>query len=361
MELIDLKTGSRDYPVYIGGGILSNRALWAKLLNDQPVLIVSNEVVAPLYLQTLLSALPGGRNEQLILADGEQTKNLSNWQLITDKLATMEFGRDACIIAIGGGVTGDLAGFAAACWMRGIDIIQVPTTLLAQVDASVGGKTAINHSAGKNLLGSFHQPCAVVVDCETLNTLPIREFRAGLAEVIKYGAITDLNFFDWLDRHATALNARLPEPIEQAVISSIQAKAALVAADELEQGPRALLNFGHTFAHALEAATEYKRWLHGEAVAIGMILAARLSTRMGLDSGDAERRLTELSGKLGLTGPEVGLPDNQILIDYMRLDKKNIGGKYRFILLKELGTAVVNADVSTQDIHAVLDSFLLTP
>ncbi len=357
MELIEVSTNSRNYPVYIGDGILSNSALWAKQLNDRPVLIVSNNVVAPLYLEALISALPGQSIEQLILEDGEQSKSLQTWQQITDKLAQLGYGRDACIIALGGGVIGDLAGFAAACWMRGIDVIQVPTTLLAQVDASVGGKTAINHPAGKNLVGAFHQPKAVIIDCQTLNTLPMREYRAGLAEVIKYGALGDRGFFDWIAQHATALNARLPDIVEQAVITSIKAKAALVAADELEQGQRALLNFGHTFAHAIETSTNYKQWHHGEAVAIGMILAARLSTRMGHDSGDAERSLTDLLNGLGLPGPEVGLPENDALLECMRLDKKNQGGNYRFILLRKLGEAFVCPDVSDEDLHSVLYSF----
>jgi len=354
MEVIEVQTRSRNYPVYIGQGILNNPALWSQLVNGRRLLIVSNEIVAPLYLDTLRNALPAGQHEQLILPDGEEYKTIDQWQRVSDKLAAMKAGRDACIIALGGGVIGDLAGFAAASWMRGIDIIQVPTTLLAQVDASVGGKTAINHVAGKNLLGAFHQPRAVIIDCETLNTLPAREYRAGLAEVIKYGAIGDSNFFNWLEQQADSLNARLPESILQAVITSVNAKADVVAADELEQGQRALLNFGHTFAHAIETATEYKQWLHGEAVAIGMILAARLGTRLGLDTGESEQRLTRLCTTLGLPGAESKLPPAVELIEHMRLDKKNLGGQYRFILLKSLGQAFIHTEITDADLNAVL-------
>ncbi|MBE9549082.1 MAG: 3-dehydroquinate synthase [Proteobacteria bacterium] len=355
MEVIEVQTRSRNYPVYIGQGILNNPALWSQLVNGRRLLIVSNEIVAPLYLDTLCKALPaGGQHEQLILPDGEEYKTIDQWMRVSDKLADMKAGRDACIIALGGGVIGDLAGFAAASWMRGIDIIQVPTTLLAQVDASVGGKTAINHVAGKNLLGAFHQPRAVIIDCETLNTLPTREYRAGLAEVIKYGAIGDSNFFNWLEQQADSLNARLPESILQAVITSVNAKADVVAADELEQGQRALLNFGHTFAHAIETATEYKLWLHGEAVAIGMILAARLGTQLGLDTGEAEQRLTRLCAALGLPGAESQLPPAGELIEHMRLDKKNLGGQYRFILLKTLGQAFIHTEITDADLSAVL-------
>ena len=357
MELIPVTTNTCQYPVYIGDGILGNSVFWAKLLLDRPVLVVSNEVVAPLYLNQLLAALPENQVEYLILADGEHTKNLETWQLINAKLAELKYSRDSCIIALGGGVVGDIAGFAAACWMRGIDIIQVPTSLLAQVDASVGGKTAINHPAGKNLIGAFHQPVAVVIDCLTLNTLPTREFNAGLAEIIKYGAISDADFFAWIEQHSSALTARLPETVEQAVITSVHAKARQVSADELEQGSRALLNFGHTFAHALETTTDYQRWLHGEAVSIGMILAARLSTRLGMENGQAEQRLLKLATKLGLAVPDAKLPENQLLINSMRLDKKNLGGNYRFILLRKLGEAFICADVADEDLRAVLDSF----
>lgn len=356
MKVIEVQTRSRDYPVYIGQGILSNPALWSQLVADRTLLIVSNDIVAPLYLDMLTKALPTDQYELIILPDGEQYKTIEQWQRITNKLALMKAGRDACIIALGGGVIGDMAGFAAASWMRGIDIIQVPTTLLAQVDASVGGKTAINHVAGKNLLGAFHQPRAVIIDCETLNTLPVREYRAGLAEVIKYGAIGDRSFFNWLEQQADSLNARMPESILQAVTTSVTAKADVVAADELEQGQRALLNFGHTFAHAIETATEYKQWLHGEAVAIGMILAARLGTQLGLDTGDSEQRLTQLCAVLGLPGIESELPPARELIEHMRLDKKNLGGQYRFILLKTLGQAYIDTQVSDTDLTAVLQA-----
>jgi len=354
MEVIEVQTRSRNYPVYIGQGILNNPALWSRLLDDRRFLIVSNETVAPLYLAALEKALPAEHYEKIILPDGEQYKTLEQWQRVTDKLAEMKAGRDTCIIALGGGVIGDLAGFAAASWMRGIDIIQIPTTLLAQVDASVGGKTGINHAAGKNLLGAFHQPQAVIIDCATLNTLPDREYRAGLAEVIKYGAIGDSHFFGWLEQQANSLNARMPDSILHAVTSSVNAKAEVVAADELEQGQRALLNYGHTFAHAIETATEYKQWLHGEAVAIGMILAARLSIRMGLDSGESEQRLVQLCAALGLPGAESELPAAADLINHMRLDKKNLGGEYRFILLKSIGQALIHTQVSDTDLYAVL-------
>jgi 3-dehydroquinate synthase len=319
------------------------------------VLIVSDSTVAPLYLDELTATLDGYQVESLVFPDGEASKTLGTVQAVFDKLIDVRFERSATLLALGGGVVGDIAGFAAACYQRGVHFLQVPTTLLAQVDSSVGGKTGVNHPRGKNLIGAFHQPTAVLIDTETLDTLDARQFRAGLAEVIKYGLIRDADFFDWLEVRMDRLLERDPDTLREAIARSCRNKAEVVHADEFEAGQRALLNLGHTFGHALEAGTGYGRWLHGEAVAIGSVLAAELSLRSGwLAQGEYER-IVALFEAAGLpTAPPVGmtLATWQSL---MALDKKVSGGKLRLVLLEGLGRAIVSDDFDAGLLRVVLE------
>jgi 3-dehydroquinate synthase len=309
--------------------------------------------VAPLYLQRVTDGLHDLRHDALILPDGEAHKTLDSAARIFAALAALGATRDACVVALGGGVVGDLAGFAAACWMRGIDFIQMPTTLLAMVDSSVGGKTGVNLPAGKNLAGAFHQPRAVVADIDTLATLPDREYRAGLAEVVKGAAIGDAAFFDWLQAHADALAARDDATLVEAIARKVRYKAGVVARDETEQGERALLNLGHTFGHALETAGHYTALLHGEAVAIGMVLAARLSERLGMSSATDSVRLQQMLERLGLPVTVPAGSDASQLLALMRLDKKNTAGTLRLILWRGIGKAEI---VSGVEEAAVLET-----
>lgn len=351
---IDVPLGARSYPILIGHGLLDDPPIWRTAMDGRQVLVVSNEIVAGLYLQRLRDGLTGLAHDVVILPDGEASKTLHCVARIFEALAALRATRDATVIALGGGVIGDLAGFAAACWMRGIDVVQMPTTLLAMVDSSVGGKTAVNLDAGKNLVGAFHQPRQVLVDTATLDSLPAREYRSGLAEVAKYGAIGDPAFLDWLAANTTALLARDRHAVAHAVAESCRYKAAIVSRDEHEQGERALLNFGHTFAHALEAETGFGTLLHGEAVAIGMVLAARLSSSLGLaPDGDADR-LEHLLAGFGLpvrvpAGTSIGA-----LLERMQLDKKNRAGRLRLVLWRGSGNAYIAEDIDPQAIHAVL-------
>lgn len=344
--------GPRSYPIHIGPGLLDDTARWRDAIRGRHVLVVSNTTVAPLYLDRVTAGLDGLSFSHLDLPDGERYKTLEQTASVFEALAALGASRDACIVALGGGVVGDLAGFAAACWMRGIDFLQMPTTLLAMVDSSVGGKTGVNLPAGKNLVGAFHQPRAVIADTDTLDTLPVREFRAGLAEVVKYGALGDAAFLAWLEDHADALLGREPACLAEAIARCCAHKAAIVARDETERGERALLNLGHTFGHALERACGYGVLLHGEAVAIGMCQAATLSARLGRAPDADGARLARLLKQLGLpTVPPDGL-DPKALLAHMRLDKKNLGGRLRLILWRGIGHAEVVADV---DENAVLD------
>lgn len=339
---IEVELPGFRYPILVGTGLLDDGATWRDAIRGVHALIVSDEHVAPLYAQRLREALAcapdkPGRAEVLVLPPGEAHKNLAAVAQVLDTLAQLGATRDACVLALGGGVVGDVAGFAAACWMRGIDFVQFPTTLLAMVDASVGGKTGVDHPAGKNLIGAFHQPRAVIADLDTLATLPDRELRAGLAEVIKTACIGDANFFAWLEAHVDALVARDADALGHAIATCCRFKAGVVARDECEAGERALLNFGHTFGHALEAEAGYGTLLHGEAVAIGMVLAARLSARLGMaDSADMQR-LHALLQRAGLpTAPPPGLAADALLAR-MRLDKKNRAGSVRLILWRGIG------------------------
>ncbi|WP_257389207.1 3-dehydroquinate synthase [Tahibacter caeni] len=343
---LDVALDARSYPIWIGRGLLRDAARWRAAIRGRHVLVVSNATVAPLYLDTVLAGLDGLQAASLVLPDGEQYKTLEHCGEVLEALAALKANRDACVIALGGGVVGDLAGFAASCWMRGVDFLQMPTTLLAQVDSSVGGKTGVNLPAGKNLVGAFHQPRAVVVDTDTLASLPAREYRSGLAEVVKYGAIGDAAFFAWLEREADALAARDDEAVAEAIERSCRHKAGVVARDEREDGERALLNFGHTFGHALETAGGYGRLLHGEAVAIGMVLAAALSADLGLAAAADAERLQRLLGRLGLSTALPDGSDAQALLQLMYLDKKNLSGQLRLILWRGIGAAEIVAAVA---------------
>ena len=342
---IHVDLGERSYPVHIGEGLLGEAAIFAPHVAGRTCAIVTNETVAPLYAAALESTLAaaGARTLRVVLPDGEAHKTWETLNRIFDALLAANADRGSVLVALGGGVVGDLAGFAAATYQRGIAHLQVPTTLLAQVDSSVGGKTAINHPLGKNMIGAFHQPAAVVADTLTLATLPEAEYAAGLAEVVKYGAIDDAAFFDWLETHAESLVRRDPAALAHAIRRSCEIKAKIVAADERESGVRALLNFGHTFGHAIESATGYGSWLHGQAVATGMALAAQFSARLGrFAPGEAERLIGLLRRlRLPVEPPRIA-PD--VWLDFMGRDKKNTGGRITLVLLDGLGTARVVKD-----------------
>ena len=348
--------GAQPYRIAIGPGLLDDGAALAAHVRGRHVLIVSDTHVAPLYAPALAATLqpyiPKARTIVTCLPAGEAAKTLDGFAELMRELADFGATRDACVFALGGGVVGDLAGFAAACWMRGIDVVQLPTTLLAMVDSSVGGKTAVDLPQGKNLVGAFHPPRAVFADTATLRTLPERELRAGFAEVVKYGAIVDAPFLDWLEVHADALLARDDAALSEAIARSCAHKAAIVERDPFERGERALLNFGHTFAHAIESEQGYGGLNHGEAVAIGMVLAARLSTALGLASNADGERLYALLARFGLP---VALPpglEAEALLARMRLDKKAQASGLRFVLWDGAGAARVVADVADS---AVLD------
>jgi 3-dehydroquinate synthase len=354
MKVTQVHAGSASYPVYVGQGLLGMPSIWQRHLEGR-VLVVSDETVAGHYLDRVGRVLDEDRRwRSLVLPAGEEAKTVANWQRVLDELVSLGAQRDATVLALGGGVIGDLAGFAAASYMRGIRVVQMPTTLLAQVDAAVGGKTGVNHSNGKNLIGAFHQPVAVVADIDTLVTLEARDYRAGLAEVVKYGAIRDERFFSWLESRAAALNARMPDALMEAVHASVTHKAEVVAADEREAGERALLNFGHTFGHALETATGYTRYRHGEAVAIGMVLATRLSELLGKVRVGTSERLVHLLEHLELPTTLPGDIDRDRLLALMRLDKKNRADRIRVVLLEELGRATIET-CPADDIREVLE------
>ena len=365
-ELLELQVelGARAYPIRIAPGLLERREAFAGVGFPQHVLLVTDTQVGKLYADRIRRILPGNHEAALIaLPPGEQHKTLVNCMRIFNALAEMQASRDALVVALGGGVIGDMAGFAAACWMRGVRCLQIPTTLLAMVDSSVGGKTAVDLPQGKNLVGAFHQPCAVVIDTDLLATLPPRELSAGLAEVVKYGALGDADFFAWIEQHADALAAGDTALLAQAVHRSCAHKARVVVADETEQGERALLNFGHTFGHAIEAEAGYGNLLHGEAVAIGMMLAARMSSEMGIAPLLDVARLAAVLERLRLP---VAIPariaaklDPSALLARMRLDKKNVSGRLRLVLWRAIGHAFVAEDVDSHHLLDVLADALL--
>jgi 3-dehydroquinate synthase len=350
--VVDL--GDRSYPIFIGSGLMSGSSLAEYLVGSQ-TLVVTNETIAPLYLDRLLSALPEGA-EKLIIEDGEQFKTLDTFEKIVTRLLESGFSRNCNLVALGGGVVGDVTGFVAASYQRGVNFIQVPTTLLAQVDSSVGGKTAVNHPLGKNMIGAFYQPSCVLIDTDTLETLPEREFAAGLAEVIKYGLIRDRQFFDWLGENLDSVLCRDKEALAYIIENSCNNKAEVVSEDETEAGVRALLNLGHTFGHAIEAFQNYRQLLHGEAVAIGMVMASRLSCLQGnLDQTDVST-IIDLLGRAGL--PTCCPADMQAedFMDKMKVDKKNRDGKLRLVLMHSVGDAYVADDVPVDQIKSAINS-----
>ena len=357
MQTLNVALGDRAYPIHIGRGLLDRADLILPYLKTKRVAIVTNDVVGPLYLERLRATLEaaGVRVSAVVLPDGEVNKDWQTLNRIFDMLLSERCERSTTLVALGGGVVGDMGGFAAACYQRGMPFIQIPTTLLAQVDSSVGGKTAINHPLGKNMIGAFYQPRLVLADIDTLATLPDRELSTGLAEVIKYGLIRDPVFLDWLEANLDALVARDPAALAYALERSCRNKAEVVAADETEQGERALLNLGHTFGHAIETGLGYGEWLHGEAVAAGTMMAAELSRRLGwLQDDDIERIATLFArAHLPVWGPKLG---TSRYLELMAHDKKVEAGKLRLVLLREVGRAVIHGEATPEDIAAAIEA-----
>jgi 3-dehydroquinate synthase len=352
---LQVSLAERSYPILIGESLLADAALLGRHLTARDLLLVSNTTVAPLYAERVRTALGDRRIVDVRLPDGEQYKTMEYMGRVLDVLVANRFGRDCVVVALGGGVIGDLAGFSAACYQRGVAFAQMPTTLLAQVDSSVGGKTGVNHPGGKNMIGAFHQPSVVFADTSTLSTLPLRELRAGLAEVVKYGLIFDIAFLDWIEKNVDALLKLDPAALAHAVHRSCELKADVVRRDEREAGDRALLNLGHTFGHAIETVTGYTQWLHGEAVATGMVIAADMSARLGMLARSDVQRIRDLLQRIGLPveAPRFGA---QRALDCMRVDKKVKSGRIRLVLLEKLGVARFTADYADD----ALDSTLAT-
>jgi 3-dehydroquinate synthase len=344
MKTLNVSLGERSYPIFIGSGLISQAGLFRPFIANKSVFVVTNTTVGPLYSKKLMQTLAVDAKSvhEIVLPDGESYKDWQTLQKIFDALLTQGADRKSVLVALGGGVIGDMVGFAAASFMRGIQFIQVPTTLLAQVDSSVGGKTGINHPLGKNMIGAFHQPVTVIADLDTLKTLPPRELSAGLAEVIKHGAIADADFFRWIEDHQNELMACEPNVMSHAVERSCEIKSAVVAADEKESGIRAILNFGHTFGHAIESGLGYGKWLHGEAVGCGMVMATDLSYRLGYLNAEDLKRIKLLVNAMGLpsSAPMIGNPR---FLELMRVDKKSEGGAIRYITLEKIGKAKIEA------------------
>ncbi|WP_271409540.1 3-dehydroquinate synthase [Pseudomonas sp. Q1-7] len=354
MRTLQVDLGERSYPIHIGAGLLSQPELFTPHIAGRQVAIVTNETVAPLYLETLTRTLQSYSVLPIVLPDGEAYKNWETLQLIFDALLGARHDRRTTVIALGGGVIGDMAGFAAACYQRGVDFIQVPTTLLSQVDSSVGGKTGINHPLGKNMVGAFYQPKAVIIDTDSLRTLPVRELSAGLAEVIKYGLICDEPFLPWLDEKMTALRGLDASALTEAIERSCAAKARVVGVDERESGLRAILNLGHTFGHAIETHMGYGTWLHGEAVSTGTVMALEMSSRLGWISTDERDAAIRLLRRAGLpVVPPVDMTPEHFL-RHMAVDKKVLDGQLRLVLLRRIGEAVVTADYPRDVLEATL-------
>ena len=355
MKILQAEHGKRSYPVYVGSALLARRGLLAPHVGRGGVVVVSNAALAKLYLPGLERTLHPWQPRLLLVPDGERSKSLEQMEKLVGELLRAGVGRDSTLVALGGGVIGDLTGFTAACYQRGLDYIQVPTTLLAQVDAAVGGKTAVNHVLGKNMIGAFHQPVAVLADIEVLGTLPTRALHAGLAEVIKYGLIRDAEFFSWLEKHLEELMALHAPALDFAIERSCRNKLAITCRDEREGGERALLNLGHSFAHAIETAQAYADWLHGEAVGLGLLLAADLSHRMGLVPADLTRRVETLleCARLPRRLPANLAPEHMRKL--MSADKKKQAGRLRLVLLRALGDAFLSADFSEDALRATLE------
>lgn len=355
MQTYTVALGDRAYPIHIGAGLLSNMDLVLPHLPQKRIALITNEVVAPLYLDMVRGALEsaGVKVVTVVIPDGEKYKQWETLNKVYDQLLAARCERGTTIVALGGGVVGDVSGFAAATYQRGAPFIQMPTTLLAQVDSSIGGKTAINHPLGKNMIGAFYQPKVVISDMQTLLTLPDRELKAGLAEIIKHGLISDAEFFAWLENNVERILARDMEALTHAVFRSCEIKGAVVVRDETEQGDRALLNFGHTFGHAIENGMGYGSWLHGEAVAAGMALASDLSMQLGMLQSADTGRIRKLLLRAGLPVEVTGI-SREKMRDLMSLDKKSRDGNLRFILLERIGSAVIRADVPAVSLDRTL-------
>ncbi|MBV8342127.1 MAG: 3-dehydroquinate synthase [Gammaproteobacteria bacterium] len=353
MDTLTVELGTRSYPILIDAGLLARPEVFRQHLPARDLLIVSNTTVAPLYLPALRASLGARRVVEVNLPDGEAHKTLANAERVLDVLIANRFARDCAVVAIGGGVVGDLAGFAASCYQRGVAFVQVPTTLLAQVDSAVGGKTGVNHAGGKNLIGAFHQPALVVADTRTLATLPAREVRAGLAEVIKYALICDAVLFAWLEAHLDRLLAGDAAALAHVIRRSCEIKAAIVGRDERESGERAVLNLGHTFGHAIEAATGYRRWLHGEAVGAGLVMAAAMSAECALLAVPDSARVRRLVERAGLP-THIAAVSPAAALDHMARDKKVLAGQLRLVLLRRIGEAFVSADFPAAKLERVL-------
>lgn len=353
---LTVELGERSYPIIIGQGLLGDYDLSSVVAGAQ-VMIVTNETVAPLYLDRAVGCFPGKKVDTVVLPDGEQYKDWQTLNKIFDGLLENRHTRKTTLVALGGGVVGDMTGFAAACYQRGVAFVQIPTTLLSQVDSSVGGKTGINHPLGKNMVGAFHQPEAVLIDTDSLTTLPAREVSAGLAEVIKYGLIRDIGFLDWLEAEMDRLVGLEASAVAEAIYRSCACKAEVVARDEREGGLRAILNLGHTFGHAIETFSGYGNWLHGEAVGTGMIMAADLSVREGMISREQSDRAAALIRRAGLPDqPPVGMMPRDFM-ELMAVDKKNVDGELRLVLLDGIGNAVVTSDATADNLAATLSRF----
>lgn len=361
MQTVDVELGERSYPIYIGDGLLADTATLSELLQPcirgQQVAVMTNATVAELYAEQVQAALPGYHVDVFVMQDGEQYKNLDTYGAAMDFLMSHRHNRTTCLIALGGGVVGDLTGFVAATFQRGVDFVQIPTTLLAQVDSSVGGKTAVNHPAGKNMIGAFYQPRSVIIDSATLHSLPAREYAAGLAEVVKYGVIADAALFGWLEEHIDTLNVRDAAALAHVIKRSCEIKAQVVAQDEREGGVRAILNFGHTFGHAIENLAGYGKWLHGEAVAVGMVMAARFSEQLQLLPQGQAQRLQSLLSALQLPVALQEAVDSTAMVQAMGMDKKAMDGKLRFVVSDGYGGATVTDEYDPEALQAVLAEF----
>lgn len=357
MDSIKLQLEQNQYSVYIGSGLLNQAEFLKQFISGKQLLIVTNATIASLYLQQFKNNFQGLQCDVVILPDGEQYKTLQTLNQIFDTLLQQKHHRNTTLFALGGGVIGDMTGFAAACYMRGVKYLQVPTTLLAQVDSAIGGKTGVNHPLGKNMIGAFYQPAAVIADIETLSSLPHRVFVEGIAEIIKYGLIQDAEFFDWLELNIDKLLQKDVTVLQQAIYRSGKIKASLIMADEKEQGVRALLNLGHTFGHAIENGLGYGQWLHGEAVGLGLLIAADLSSRLGWLNADVVARIKKLLIKIDLP---IRLPEKLTvaqILELMSRDKKNINGHLRLIVLKGIGHAEINDQISSKIIEEVLQDY----
>ncbi|MGL4746923.1 MAG: 3-dehydroquinate synthase [Shewanella sp.] len=354
-QQIQVDLGERSYPIYIGQSLMSDSETLSRYLLKKRILIVTNETVAPLYLKQVQDTMASfGEISSVILPDGEQFKDLTHLDSIFTALLQRNYGRDSVLVALGGGVIGDMTGFAAACYQRGIDFIQIPTTLLSQVDSSVGGKTAVNHPLGKNMIGAFYQPQSVIIDTECLQTLPAREFAAGMAEVIKYGIMWDADFFRWLENNVQPLKSLDTQALVYAISRCCEIKADVVSQDETEQGVRALLNLGHTFGHAIEAEMGYGHWLHGEAVAAGTVLAAQTAKSLGLIDESIVCRIVQLLQAFDLPIKAPESMDFDSFIQHMRRDKKVLGGQIRLVLPTAIGRAEVFSQVSESTLEQVI-------